>query len=326
MNYIGVWLGLTKDNGKVWRDLTGRHVLISGGSKGLGKAVALECAKRGASVTILARNQNDLNLAVEEIKSSIGQSSLSQVIQSFSVDVTDGLKLAELVRSKISQSPAGVPSLVFACAGRAQPGLFLHSDLAVYEQSMMLNYMGAVNLIQPCVQIMVENKIQDAHVVVIASTLTYFGLIGYSSYSPAKFALRGFTESIRQELKPLNIGVHLMAPGGILSPGFEEENKIKPDITRKIEGDDAQTPEVIAKYLLSGLEKDQQEITSDWITDVARCVGGGIQKHNAGFFDRVLAFVGFFIFYAFGWICDIEIKQWAKQGGYKTVTDTSKVE
>lgn len=78
-------------------------------------------------------------------------------------------------------------------------------------------------------------------------------IIGYASYSPAKFALRGLTEALRSELQLYGIKVQMYFPNTILTPGFDEENKTKPAITTKIEeGDQPSTADEASAVLLAG--------------------------------------------------------------------------
>jgi 3-dehydrosphinganine reductase len=109
-------------------------------------------------------------------------------------------------------------------------------------------------------------------IIFVSSVVGYMSFVGYSTYSPAKFALRGplrhelgpcpakltshatgLAETLRNEMLLYGIDVHIMFPGTILSPGYEEENKTKPDITLKIEGaDDGMKPVQVAEKLLDG--------------------------------------------------------------------------
>jgi 3-dehydrosphinganine reductase len=111
-------------------------------------------------------------------------------------------------------------------------------------------------------------------IVFVASVLGYFSLVGYSTYSPGKFAVRGayplvepkvcdshvlfrlnagLAEALQSEFVMYGIDIHICFPGTIFSPGLIEENKVKPKITLKLEeSDDGAHPEAIAAYLLKG--------------------------------------------------------------------------
>jgi len=111
-------------------------------------------------------------------------------------------------------------------------------------------------------------------IVFVSSYLGYMSMIGYASYAPAKHALRGGTklcyvptlytdpcfgctglaETLRSELLLYSVSVHIFFPGTIYSPGYTQENKVKPKITLKIEETDGgMTPEQSAEGLLCGM-------------------------------------------------------------------------
>ena len=119
-------------------------------------------------------------------------------------------------------------------------------------------------------QKMVAQKVKGK-IVFVSSLLGYASFVGYTNYSPGKYALRGqstyqivifasladncegLADALRSEMILHGISVHLFMPAGIASPGFIEEEKEKPKVTKKIEEDDTQiTPEVCAKHLITG--------------------------------------------------------------------------
>ncbi|CAG8693463.1 12451_t:CDS:2, partial [Acaulospora colombiana] len=85
----------------------------------------------------------------------------------------------------------------------------------------------------------------------VGSTLAYMSFIGWAGYSPAKHALVGLAETLRSELALYDIDVQIFQPGTILSPGLENENKTKPEITKRVEGhEEGLTPEQAAAAML----------------------------------------------------------------------------
>lgn len=90
-------------------------------------------------------------------------------------------------------------------------------------------------------------------IVLTSSILGFFALPGYAAYTPAKHAIRGLAETLRAELLMYGISVHAYFPATILSPGYEEEEKCKPQLTKDIEGaDGGLTPEQCAERLVKG--------------------------------------------------------------------------
>lgn len=170
---------------------------------------------------------------------------------------------------------------------------------------MTLNYFGTLNSIKATTTSMIRNAVKDSRVVMVSSTLGLMGMIGYSQYSPTKFALRGLAECLRQELLPYGIKVSIYFVSTIASPGYEKENLTKPAITKAIEDGDPSdpSPSARAKTLIRGkatneaciysvgLERNQFFITSDIITDVFRVMASGLSPWNHPW-DSVLHAIG----------------------------------
>lgn len=140
----------------------------------------------------------------------------------------------------------------------------------------------------------------------VSSTLGLMGMIGYSQYSPTKFALRGLAECLRQELIPYGIKTSIYFVSTINSPGYEKENQTKPNVTKLIEDGDPSdpSPEARARTLIKGLfnsvynfthylgvENGEFFITSDLITDIFRVMGSGISPWNS-IFDPLIHLFG----------------------------------
>lgn len=118
----------------------------------------------------------------------------------------------------------------------------------------------------------------------VMSILSFIGFSGYAgifcttfNYIASKYAIKGFSDAMRSELKPLGVKVHLYMPGNMSTPGFENENLTKPLITAQIEGD-SQTisPKEAARFLLSSLMNERYYISNDILGELARIsVNGG---------------------------------------------------
>lgn len=131
-------------------------------------------------------------------------------------------------------------------------------------------------------------------IVLISSTLGLMGMIGYSQYAPTKFALRGLAESLRQELRPHKIAVHIYYTATIDSPGQQAENETKPQITKILEEGDisSPSPRTRAETLLRGIEAEHFAITSDLLTDLFRCASLGAVPGNDYLFDSFKCLLG----------------------------------
>ena len=102
-------------------------------------------------------------------------------------------------------------------------------------------------------------------IVFTASLLSFTPIPGYAAYAPAKAALRMLADTLREECILYDIDIACTFPANILSPGFEEEEKTKPAITRTIEGTaGAETPDVVAQRIIDRLERGYKHITYEF--------------------------------------------------------------
>ncbi len=248
--------------------------MITGGSSGLGKAIAVELLSKGAHVTLVARNSEQLEEAAKQLEPL--KSFKKQQINTISADVTN----FESIKSAISESESvsGPISILFSCAGTkivdskgemkclfcfcptigsSKPGFFLEQPIEDFEAGMKLNYFGTLNSVKAATLAMIKSNQRDGRIVMISSTLGLMGMIGYSQYSPTKFALRSLAECLRQELLPYGIGVSIYFVSTIASPGYEKENLTKPTITKMIEDGDPSdpSPKARAKTLIRGMTR-----------------------------------------------------------------------
>ncbi|KAJ9473886.1 3-ketodihydrosphingosine reductase TSC10 [Pseudozyma hubeiensis] len=270
---------------KKWK-AQGKHVFITGGSQGLGLAVAELLASKGANVTICSRTESKLREAVGKVKAAA--KSKDQKIEYVAADVStfEGAKRA-------IESCSVVPDTVFCCAGGAKPGFFIEQTESDFEKGMRTDYWTCLATSHAAANAMARNNVVNGKIVLISSTLGLIGLIGYSQYGPMKHAIRGLAESLRSELILYGISVQAYFPGTILSPGLEEENKTKPKITLEIEGEEeGLTPAQCAKGLIKGVEKGHFFITTDFNTELFRTAALGAGSTNHGLLDRVIALIG----------------------------------
>ncbi|KAI9140823.1 hypothetical protein BKA69DRAFT_486465 [Paraphysoderma sedebokerense] len=275
-------------------DPKGKHCYVTGGSAGLGLHTAIQLAKKGANVTIVARRVKVLEVALKQIEAAKVSPDQKFCYVSSDLSTNEGCVSAlDQAKSKMLDQ---TPEYIFCCAGASQPKLFVDHDPTDFEWTMKANYFSAVYTSHHAVKMMIKEKIKGGKIVFVSSTLAFLNFIGYNSYSPTKAALRNLAEGLRNELIMYDIGVHIYFPANLDSPGFVEENKTKPAITAKIEGEDPPlAPSKAATYMLNGIAKNQFAITSDFITDVFRCLTkGATPTHHFGF-DWIITNLGYLL-------------------------------
>ncbi|KAK8725854.1 hypothetical protein OTU49_010518 [Cherax quadricarinatus] len=245
---IGLGVALFEFFSRKKRDLKGKHVLVTGGSSGIGLSVALDVAARGASVTLVARDVDKLEKAQVEIATVISRVASGGYVQYFSGDLSgDPEKIASIVKD--AEVDLGPIYMLVNCAGFARAQTFEDIPPWLVKQLMDVNYTGSFIITQEAVRSM---KRQHEGVVVFTSSQAgLIGLYGFTAYSAAKAALVRLAEALHMEVKPYNITVTVCYPPDTDTPGFEEENQTKPVETKLMsETAGLLKPEEVAKKLV----------------------------------------------------------------------------
>ena len=182
-------------------------VVITGGTSGIGKAMAFEFGRRGSCVFVTGRNVVELNKTIAELKAS--SIDATGVQADVSVE-EDNKKMAE---SAIKEF--GRIDVLINNAGISMRALFEEVDLDVVKRLMNINFYGVLYATKYCLPEIVRNK---GSIVGISSIAGFRGLPGRTGYSASKFALNGFLEVLRTEY--LKRDVHVLTA----CPGFTESN------------------------------------------------------------------------------------------------------
>lgn len=196
------------------------------------------------------------------------------------------------------------PDVVWCCAGFSHPGLFIDLPIQTLRDQMDTVYWTAAHtahatLRRWLVPVAQENKSKDQapprHLIFTSSTLGFFTVSGYSSYSPAKAAMKSLSDTLAQEVELYNgvrrkqdanapaadVKVHIVFPMGMTSPGFQNEQKLKPEITHIVEeADKPQLPEEVATIAIKGLERGDFHIVTNFVGQVMRASALGSSPRN----------------------------------------------
>jgi len=205
--------------------------LITGGSSGIGLALAKKLSREGVSVCLLARDEEKLSKAKLEIENTT-EIHLNQFIDTISCDVTDYDALAVVLDDWIGRH--AVPDLVINSAGITYPGYFQELDVEIFHQLMNVNYFGTLHVMKHLIPKMISQG--KGTVVNISSQAGFVGVYGYSGYGASKYAVRGLSDVLRAELKPLGIQVSIVFPPDTQTPQLEFEEPLKPPETKAIAG------------------------------------------------------------------------------------------
>lgn len=213
--------------------------------------------------------------------------------------------------------------IVWCNAGKCTPDLWVEAPLSLTREHMDLNFWGSAQMAHAVLRLWCAPDApvvpEPKHLIFTSSVLAMFPVVGYGTYTPAKAALRGLADTLVQELEvyPQNVKVHIVYPGSISSPGYERENRTKPEITTILEeSDPVQTPDVVAAAALKGLEKGHFSITVAFLGDVFRWGAIGGSPRNNWVVDTFMSWI-----IAIVWIFALpdiysKIRKYAKKNGH----------
>ena len=260
--------------------LGGAHVLITGGSSGIGLATAVGCLDRGATVSIVARDADRLAGARDVL---VARRAPGARHRDCAADVTDASALARAIDTVVGE--LGPVDVLVTSAGEARPGHF--TDLAddVFRAQMDVGYFGTLHATRAVVPAMIERG--RGHLVFVASTVALVGVYGYSAYAPAKHAVRGLAETLRPELKPHGIVVACAYPPDTETPGLARENEYKPEATKRISATiKPRSADAVGEAIVRGIERNRTVITADVQTAALFRAGGLVAPVLNAAFDR----------------------------------------
>jgi short-subunit dehydrogenase len=182
------------------------RVIVTGASSGIGRALAVEYARRGATLGLIARRADLLTQIASDLKVRSAQ---------YALDVRDGLALARAAEDFVAKF--GAPEIVIASAGVSAGTLTERAeDRHVFQEIMDINVIGMVNTFQPLISPMREAG--GGTLVGIASVAGFRGIPGSGAYSASKAAAISYLESLRVDLRGSGIAVVTICPGYIATP------------------------------------------------------------------------------------------------------------
>jgi short-subunit dehydrogenase len=234
------------------RSLDGCRVIITGASSGIGRQLALALARRGARLLLSARTRSALEEVATECNRLQGEATF------LAGDVTDAVYRDSLVQSAVSQF--GGLDVLINNAGISAHNPFSAGDAASSRRIMEVNYFAATELTRRALPEL--RKGQKPAIVNMGSILGHRGIPFNSEYAASKFALRGWTESLRAELAAEGIDVLLVSPGTTDTEFFDHLIAKRGELPwakgKAISAAD------VAEQSVRALERGRREIFPNW--------------------------------------------------------------
>lgn len=232
-----------------------KSVLITGGSSGIGLALSSLLVGKTRKLTILSRQQHHLEEAATTLRVMPGSNS-TEVI-TLQADVSNRGEVDQALTSYAQNHET--PDIVINSAGVAHPGTFTSLKPEIFDWMMNVNYFGTVNVLKNLVPAMKARR--SGVIVNISSIAGFLGIYGYTAYSASKFAITGFSDALRSELKPYGIQLSIVFPPDTKTPQLEYEDQFKPFITQQLSGTaNLMSAEKVAQEILKKVAKKKYMI------------------------------------------------------------------
>ncbi|MEM9544474.1 MAG: SDR family oxidoreductase [Bacteroidota bacterium] len=222
------------------------NAVVTGSTKGIGKAIVEILVSKGINVAICSRNESEINGFIKDLKASSPRVKAIGRKTDMSVK-SDVLQFASLVLSEFE-----TVDILVNNAGVFIPGELTQEEDGALEKMIETNLYSAYHLTRALIPNMVENK--SGHIFNMCSIASQIAYPNGGSYSISKFALLGFSKVLREELKPKNIKVTSILPGATWSASWEGANLPK---SRLMEAED------IAKIVWNALEMSPSAVIED---------------------------------------------------------------
>ena len=215
------------------RQLAGKIAVVTGASRGIGRAISLALAKEAATLVLAARSTQQLQKTAEKVTKAGGKAHIVVT------ELTEEQSIKNLV--KVTGEKFGRLNILVNNAGVTHSAKLEQTATEDWQRCMWVNARAPFILCREALPLL--KKAEAAHIVNIASVVGVKGYPLQSAYTSSKHALRGMTISLAEELRGSNVRVHLLCPGGV---DTEMVSNVRPDIKKE----DLIGPNEIAELVL----------------------------------------------------------------------------
>jgi 3-oxoacyl-[acyl-carrier protein] reductase len=243
-------------------DLTSRVALVTGASRGIGRAIALGLARRGATVVAAARGDNAAPV-VEEIRAAGGTA------EAIALDVTDQASVEAAVRGLLERH--GRLDILVSNAGITRDQLLLRMKREDWDAVLATNLTATFTICQAALRPMIKQR--GGRVIAISSVVGQMGNAGQANYAASKAGLIGFCKSMAREVASRGITVNVVAPG-----------MIETDMTKALTGASREDWEARIPLGRLGAPDDVAHAVCFLASDEASYITGHVLAVNGGMY------------------------------------------
>ena len=255
-------------------DFSGKTCVVTGAASGIGRATALNLARRGARLALTDRNAEQLERTAQQCREISGHQPTTAAFDITSLPDVEAF-------ATTTQSALGVPDAIFHVAGISMWGSVDRMRTEDWRMLVDINLMGTIHVIQAFVPSMMSAG-KPAALAMVSSAAGIIGMPWHAGYSAAKFGIRGLGEVLRFDLEAKKISVHVVCPGAVDTPlvhsikiaGVDTSDPAVTEAQAEFSAH-AVTPEEAAEKMIDGVRKGKYLIFTS--RDIA--VAYGAQRY-----------------------------------------------
>jgi NAD(P)-dependent dehydrogenase (short-subunit alcohol dehydrogenase family) len=231
-------------------EVAGTTIYITGGASGMGLIAGKMLASLGAHIVILDLNPTDA--ALHDIESA--RRSSNQRVARYKLNIADREIVIGTIGSAITE--VGAPNILINMAGIGAAVEFIDMKPEIFDRVIQINLIGTRNIVEAVLPSMLARG--NGKIVLVGSMGGIIPVYGYTAYGASKFAVVGFAQCLRYELKPRNISVACFCPGEVETPGLAAERKTLPPASAALKKIGGTMPvETAVSGLVKGIRSDE---------------------------------------------------------------------
>ncbi|WP_337270266.1 SDR family oxidoreductase [Oryzifoliimicrobium ureilyticus] len=232
------------------------HVIVTGGSSGIGFSVASLYAGRGVQVSLIARDAARLEAAAQRLRAQFPASKIATA----SADTAVGEEVAAAI--EVCEGENGPCDILIASAGMVEPAPFHEQSAILFDRQITVNLLGTVNTVRTVYDGMRARR--RGTIVIISSGAALIGIYGYAAYCASKSALTGFVEALTAEAVSFGVNLCLAFPPDTQTPQYERELPMRPPEAAILMGKVKPWPvEAVARRIVKAVDKRRSRVYFD---------------------------------------------------------------